>query len=82
MSKRNVVDCDRCVLGNGKDLGENVIKVSCVVGRSSDGIEFDDDTKYFDLCPHCAQIKLQQLLTAMTHEQAAEWVKKLQSMSR
>lgn len=77
MSKRNVTDCDRCP---HKDLGDRLIHVSCVVGRSSDGIEFDDDTVYFDLCPHCGQIKLQQLLSAMTHEQAAEWVKKLPSI--
>lgn len=72
MSRRFVIDCDRC----GAKAVESPIQIAAVVGwlTCPAGGSGEDDTERVDLCPKCAGGLLQSAVRGLQHEEARQWI--------
>lgn len=73
------VKCDRC----GKRIGnfDTVLyeySVGVVVGRKTDAAgSMEDETDGVDLCHRCAIVELRRFVSALNHNEAGEWIKRV-----
>lgn len=67
--QKSIYLCDCC----GEKTTLSTLR--CITGRESDGVEMSDNAVPIDLCPDCTNILLRILVTKMTYEEAAEFVK-------
>jgi len=74
MTKRMVIDCDRC---DAKALAEP-IEISVCVGYEScpAGGPAERDMRYLDLCPKCAAFLLTGAVSTMSEQGAFAWYTK------
>jgi hypothetical protein len=71
MSKREVIDCDKC----GKESSQaHTFRIN--TGKSMDAAGgYSTDMEIVDLCPACCANELQQLLTGMAFADLAIWAR-------
>jgi hypothetical protein len=71
MSKRTVIDCDRC----GKQACPSAKTVSVTVGSQTDGAGSRDYLQEdIDLCPDCLFTCLTRFVGALNEREAQAWV--------
>ncbi len=71
VSRREVVDCDRC----GEKAVTSPIVVEVVTGRRPDpaGGGSEDDVERVDLCVKCAASMLQAVVARLDYDEGKKW---------